>query len=181
MSPHHPSARTTTAARPGRSAPGTSHGRTARRGVAAALAALLVAGCGVDEGPANNAPGMNVRVDDIAVRYAHLEDPDAAGAGHRVGDDVPLYLWFVNESGEPAQLTEVSSPVATDVSLSEGRAPVDLPVGTLVDLGPDERHFVLEDITTRIRGAEFVPVSLAFSTGTVVEIMVEAIEIGPID
>lgn len=156
------------------------HGR-AGLGAGLALAITVLAGCAADDAAANNPPGMNVRVNDISVRYAHLEDPDSPGTGYREGDDVPLYLWLVNESGAEAALTEVSSPIATGVTLTEGQTPVDLPVGTLVELGPDDPHFVLEGITTQIRGAEFVPVNLTFSDGTAVEIMVEAIEIGPID
>jgi periplasmic copper chaperone A len=146
----------------------------------AAAVALLTSCTGPAQGT-NNPPGTNVRVDDIAIRYAHLEDPDAPGTGYRVGDDIPLYLWFVNESADEAALTDVSSPVATGVSLDGGRTPVELPTDTLVDLGPDGPHFVLEDITTQVRGAEFIPVDLTFSDGTVVQIMVEAIEVGPLD
>lgn len=174
--------------RPARLDAGDATGRRHRRrharaglGAGLALATTVLAGCAADDTAPNNPPGMNVRVNDILVRYAHLEDPDSPGTGYRAGDDVPLYLWFVNESGAEAALTEVSSPVATDVTLTEGQTPVDLPVGTLVEMGPENPHFVLEDITTRIRGAELVPVDLTFSDGTVVEIMVEAIEIGPLD
>lgn len=148
-------------------------------GCSAAIA-LLTACAGPAQGE-NNPPGTNLRVNDIAIRYAHLEDPDAPGTGYRVGDDIPLYVWLVNEGTDEAALTGVSSPVAAAVSLDGGQTPVDLPTDTLVDLGPDNAHFVLEDITTQIRGAEFIPVDLMFSDGTTVEIMVEAIEIGPLD
>lgn len=146
--------------------------------------AIALTGCGDAEQPENNPPGTNVRVNDISVRYAHLEDPDAPGTGHRVGDDIALYLWFVNESSEPAALTEVSSPIATEVTMTSGQTPVDLPLGALVELGPDDPHFVLEDITTQVRGSEFVPVNLTFSDGSRVEIMVQPLDIdlkGPVE
>ena len=146
-----------------------------------AAAAMLLTACGGPAPVSSNPPGTNLRVNDIAIRYAHLEDPDAPGTGYRVGDDIPLYLWFVNESSEEASLTAVDSPVAGDVTMDGGQFPVELPTGTLVDLGPDGPHFVLQDITTQVRGAEFIPVDLTFSDGTVVEIMVEAIEVGPLD
>jgi copper(I)-binding protein len=138
---------------------------------------MLLAGCGADEVAENNPPGMNVRVDGIAIRYAHLEDPDASDTGYTLGDDIPFYVWLVNESSEPAALTGVSSPIATDVSLDGARTPVDLPLGELVELGPDGPHFVLEDITSQVRGAEFVPVTLTFEDGTEVEIMVQAVDV----
>ena len=155
--------------------------RTGGQALGLALAATLLAACGADADPETNPPGTNLKVGDISIRYAHLEDPDAPGTGYRPGDDVSLYLWFVNESDEPAELAEISSSVATSVALTEGTTPVELPVGELVEMGPDDPHFVLRDITTQIRGAEFIPVTLTFSDAPAVEIMVEAIEIGPLD
>lgn len=155
-------------------------GRLARAAVAVLVAAPL-AGCYSAADAEVNPPGRNLRVNDIAIRYAHLDDPDTPGTGYRPGDDVPLYLWLVNESGEPAALAGVSSSIAQDVTLTEGDLPVDLPVGELVDLGPDNAHFVLREITTQVRGAQFVPISLTFADGSEVEFEVEAIEAGPPD
>jgi copper(I)-binding protein len=148
------------------------------RWTGAAALATLVTACGPSQGAENNPPGTNVTVDGIAIRYAHLEDPDAPGTGYREGDDIPFYVWLVNRSGEPASLTGVSSAIATDVSLDGATTPVDLPPGDLVDLGPDGPHFVLADITGQVRGAEFVPVTLTFGDGTEVEILVQAVDVG---
>lgn len=157
----------------------------ARRTVAVAgvLAAVLTLGACArgQEFVENNPPGTNVTVNGISVRYAHLEDPDTPGTGYVSGDDVPLYLWLENESSDEATLVDVASEIASDVTLDGAQIPVELPIGTLVEMGPDDPHFVLEDITTQIRGAELVPVTLTFSDGSEVEIMVEAIEVGAID
>ncbi|WP_298459879.1 copper chaperone PCu(A)C [uncultured Cellulomonas sp.] len=152
-------------------------------GVVGVLATALTLGaCGRgQEFVENNPPGANVTVNDISVRYAHLEDPDTPGTGYVPGDDVPLYLWLQNESSQDATLVEVSSEIASGVTLEGAQPPVELPIGTLVEMGPDDPHFVLEDITTQIRGAELVPVTLTFSDGARVEIMVEAVEVGAID
>jgi copper(I)-binding protein len=172
----HRRARPLSARRPRRHGPR----RSAPAGTAIVVAAAL-SGCAAGQGAENNPPGTNVRVDGIAIRYAHLEDPDAPGTGYTPGDDIAFYVWLVNESTEPAELVDVSSPIATDVSLDGAQTPVDLPIGTLVDLGPDGPHFVLEDITTQVRGAELVPVTLTFAEGPEVEIMVEAVEVSPLD
>jgi copper(I)-binding protein len=163
----------------------TSHRRRPpRRGSRAlALAATVAcaASCASPDQGENNPPGTNLRVNDIAIRYAHLEEPDAPGTGYTSGDDIPFYVWLVNESADDVSLVDVSSPIATTVSMDGGQMPVELPPGTLVDLGPDNPHVVLADITTQVRGAQFVPVELTFSDGVSVEIMVEAIEVGPLD
>jgi len=118
-------------------------------------------------------------VNDIAIRYAHLENPDGKDA-YQEGDDIPLYLWAVNESDTAAQLSAASSPIAADVSLSQGSLPVSLGTGNLVDLGLSRPHLVLRHINTQVRGAEFVPVTITFGDGTRVQMMVEAIDVkGP--
>ncbi len=126
-----------------------------------------------------NSPGTNLKVNDIAIRYAHLENPDGED-GYQKGDDIPLYLWAVNESDTAAQFSAASSPIAADVSLSQGSLPVSLGTRKLVDLGPSRPHLVLRQINTQVRGAEFVPVTITFGDGTRVQMMVEPIDVkGP--
>lgn len=148
-----------------------------RGAVAAVLLSVAVAtACGDEPMPQTRPPGTNVTVDDIAIRYAHLEDPPGPD-GWQPGDDVPFYVWLVNESGEAAALTAASSPIAASVTPVQGAFPLDLPQGELVQLGPDGAHLVLRDIDRQVRGAEFVPVTLTLSDGRVAELDVEAIDV----
>lgn len=139
------------------------------------LISVVLAGC-AEEMPDTRPPGTNVRVNDISIRYAHLEAP-VDEDGWQPGDDVPLYLWVVNESGEPAALTAASSPIATSVSPVGEELPLELPTGELLQLGPEGEYLVLEDIDRQVRGAEFVPVELTLGDDTVVQIQVEAIDV----
>lgn len=145
--------------------------------MAAVFATSVLSGCAQDD-PGVNSPGTNLRVNDVAIRYAHLENTEDED-GWVEGDDVPLYLWFQNEADESALVTSVESPLATSVALTDGALPLSLPPGRLVQMGPREDHFVLEDIRTQIRGQEFVPVVLTFADGTSVEFEVEAIDVNP--
>ncbi len=147
-----------------------------------AVALLSVAGalvsCGGENGPFGNAPGANAQVGDIAIRYAHLEDPENSDS-YPAGADVPFYVWLQNEGDRPVQLADVTSDLATRVSMTEGELPVELPVAQLVEFGPSERHFILEDITRQIRAQDLVDVTLTFSDGSRAELEVEGVEVQP--
>ena len=145
------------------------------RTAGAALLLGALAGCSAPATAEVESPGTNLRVDDVAIRYAHLEAPEDPD-GWEAGSDVPLYLWFVNDGQEPVEVTGVSSPLATSVSLSEGALPVQLPPGELVELSPRTRHVVLEDIERQIFGQDLIPVEVAFGDGTEVEFDVEAVD-----
>jgi len=159
--------------------------RSLRRRRSAGVVGLVVAGLAlsacVNEVELTNPPGANVGVNGIKVRYAHFEDPDTPGTGYVPGDDVPLYLWLENEASDEVELVDVSAAITSDVTLDGAEMPVELPIGTLVEMGPDDPHFVLEDITSQLRGAEMIPVTLSFSNGAEIEILVEAIEVDAID
>ena len=144
-------------------------------GAAATLALVgALAGC-YDAGTGDvDSPGTNLRVDDLAIRYAHLEDD--AGAGHDEGADVPLYLWLVNEGEQPVEVAGITSPLTGSVVLTEGQLPLVVPPRDTLQLGPEGQHAVLEDIERDIRGSEFVTVELAFGDGREVEFDVEAVK-----
>jgi copper(I)-binding protein len=142
------------------------------------LGAVALTSCGAEEPDFGDSPGANVEAGDVAVRYAHLEDPEDADR-YPSGADVPFYVWLLNESDDVVQLTTVSAELSDSVALTYGQLPVELPPGELVALGPDGRHFVLEGIDREIRAQDLIPVELTFSDGASAEIEVEAIEVDP--
>lgn len=122
-----------------------------------------------------NSPGTNLSVNNIAFRYAHLENPRDPD-GWQEGDDVPLYMWLLNQSDTEAEIVSVTSPLASDVVLNDGELPLTLPPEELLELGPEGRHFVMQDIDYQIFGQEFVPVQVTLGDGTEVEFDVEAVD-----
>lgn len=141
-------------------------------------AALLATSCSASPTTVGDSPGTNLEVDGVKIRYAHLqppEDPD----GWEAGDDVPLYVWLHNSSGETRTLVGASSPVASRVSLSEGSLPVDLPRMEWRQLERGKPHLVLHDIKEQVRGAEFVTVTLRFASGREAVMQVEAVDPQP--
>jgi copper(I)-binding protein len=145
---------------------------------AALAAGFLATSCATSPTTVGDSPGTNLEVDGVKIRYAHLqppEDPD----GWEAGDDVPLYVWLHNSSGEPRTLVGASSPVASRVTLSEGTLPVDLPRMEWLQLERGKPHLVLHDIEEQVRGAEFVTVTLTFASGREAVMRVEAVDPQP--
>lgn len=139
---------------------------------------LLLTSCATYRSTVGDSPGTNLEVDGVKIRYAHLEAPEDPD-GWQAGDDVPLYVWLHNSSGEARALAGASSPVAEKVTLSEGSFPVDLPQMEFVELERGAPHLVLHDIDRQVRGAEFIPVTLEFESGLTAVMQVEAVEPDP--
>ncbi|WP_455355724.1 copper chaperone PCu(A)C [Streptomyces sp. SYSU K217416] len=145
-------------------------GRSALATVIVGLA-LVLSGCGSDEGfdPEEwNAPGQNARVGSVLIRYAHLAEPRAEP--WKAGDDVPAYLWLVNEGSEPDTLLGASTPAAASVDLVQPdgkQLPEGLPLqpGRLYQLEPGKTHLVLRDVRQTIRGGDYVKVTVRFEKG----------------
>ena len=142
------------------------------------VAAFLTTSCATTRTTVGDSPGTNLEVDGVKIRYAHLEAPEDPD-GWEKGDDVPLYVWLHNSSGEARELVDASSPVASRVSLSEGTLPVDLPRMEWLQLERGRPHLVLHDITEQVRGAEFVTVTLRFASGREAVMRVEAVDPQP--
>lgn len=122
-----------------------------------------------------NSPGTNLSVNNVAFRYAHLENP-RDDDGWQEGDDVPLYMWLLNQTDTETEIVSVTSPLTSDVVLADGELPLELPPGELLELGPDGQHLVMQDIEYQFFGQEFVPVQVTLGDGTEVEFDVEAID-----
>ncbi len=133
-----------------------------RRILLTLLALATTTGCANHRNTFGDAPGTNLSVNGVAIRYAHLEAPDDP-AGWQPGDDVPLYVWLLNESDENRSLSGASSVIAPRVTLSTGAWPVPLPQGKWVQLERSQTHLVLHDVTEQVRGALFVSVTLEIS------------------
>ena len=152
--------------------------RSIRLTPAAVTAALLITSCASSPTTVGDSPGTNLEVDGVKIRYAHLEAPEDPD-GWEAGDDVPLYVWLHNSSGEDRELVGASSPVASEVTLSEGTLPVDLPRDDWLELERGRPHLVLHDIEEQGRGAEFVTVTLTFASGREAVMQVEAVDPQP--
>lgn len=152
--------------------------QTLRTATATLAAALLATSCATSPTTVGDSPGTNLEVDGVKIRYAHLEAPEDPD-GWEQGDDVPLYVWLHNSSGEPRRLVGASSPVASAVTLSEGALPMDLPTMEWLQLERGQPHLVLRDIEEQVRGAELVPVTLRFASGREAVMEVEAVDPHP--
>ncbi|MFD5002664.1 copper chaperone PCu(A)C [Streptomyces mutabilis] len=147
-----------------------ARGRAARAAAAAVLAAtaLALTGCGGDDGfelQDWHAPGQNASVGDVLIRYAHVAEPE--GEPWQVGDDVPAYVWLVNEGDEPDRLVGASSSGAESVDIvNAGGKPlpdgVELPPDKLRQLEPDRNHLLLRDVRQVVRGGDFMKITLNF-------------------
>ncbi|WP_169743409.1 copper chaperone PCu(A)C [Knoellia sinensis] len=156
----------------------SSHIASIRRAATAVTAVLVLTSCATYPTTTGDSPGTNLEIDGVKIRYAHLEAPEDPD-GWETGDDVPLYVWLHNSSGEPRTLTGASSPIASKVTLSEGAFPVDLPTMEWAQLERGAPHLVLHDIEEQVRGAEFVTVTLEFASGRTAVMDVEAVDPNP--
>lgn len=155
---------------------GMSTYRQRSTAVAIALAgSLLTTSCVAYRTTTGDSPGTNLEVDDVKIRYAHLEAPEDPD-GWEEGDDVPLYVWLHNSSGEDRALTGASSPIASRVTLSGGSLPVDLPQMAWLQLERGKPHLVLHDVNAQVRGAELIPVTLEFASGMTAVMRVEPLD-----
>ncbi|MFG3660099.1 copper chaperone PCu(A)C [Streptomyces sp. NPDC047706] len=111
-----------------------------------------------------NPPGANARVGQVLIRFAHLAEPP--DGPWEQGDDVPLYAWFFNEGQEADRLVGAETTVASSVDIVNAggtvRGPVELPPRQLVELEEGRTHLLLKDVRQRIRGGEFVWITLRF-------------------
>ncbi|MGC9379843.1 copper chaperone PCu(A)C [Streptomyces sp. MH13] len=145
-------------------------GRTARSAAATVLAAgtLALSGCGGDDSfelQDWHAPGQNASVGDVLLRYAHVAEPK--GEPWRPGDDVPAYVWLMNEGDSADRLVGAGSPDAESVGIvnADGKALPDgvaLPPDKLRQLEPGNNHLLLRDVREVVRGGDFLKITLNF-------------------
>ncbi|MFP8905474.1 MULTISPECIES: copper chaperone PCu(A)C [Streptomyces] len=151
--------------------------RALRRVLAPLLAAVLAftaAGCGGGEGdepggiagPGEvDSPGANAAIGSVLVRYAHLAEP--TDGPWQVGSDVPLYAQLYDREPPADRLVAAESPAAESVEIVAQGGEV---VEGGVELSPDKSvgleeggtYLVLRDVRQRIRGGDFVWVTLHF-------------------
>ncbi|MFB6550595.1 copper chaperone PCu(A)C [Streptomyces sp. NPDC056405] len=147
-----------------------TRGRTARSAAAAVLAAtaLALSGCGGDDSfelQDWHAPGQNASVGDVLIRYAHVAEPK--GEPWQPGDDVPAYVWLMNQGDKTDRLVSASSPNAESVNIvnADGKPlpnGVELPPNKLQQLEPTNHHLLLRDVREVVRGGDFMKITLNF-------------------
>ncbi|MFB7091445.1 copper chaperone PCu(A)C [Streptomyces sp. NPDC056296] len=147
-----------------------TRGRTARSAAAAVLAAtaLALSGCGGDDSfelQDWHAPGQNASVGDVLIRYAHVAEPK--GEPWQPGDDVPAYVWLMNQGDKTDRLVSASSPNAESVNIvnADGKPlpnGVELPPNKLQQLEPTNNHLLLRDVREVVRGGDFMKITLNF-------------------
>ncbi|GAB2899416.1 hypothetical protein GCM10027074_77640 [Streptomyces deserti] len=144
--------------------------------VAGCLAAAWgVTGCGGNDNE-YNPPGANARVGSVLIRYAHIAEPP--DGPWEKGSDAPFYLWLFNQGERPDRLIGAETTVARSVDIVTGdgavRGPVELPTDKLVELEKGRPHLLLRDLNERIRGGDFVWITLRFERAGEVALQVHS-------
>jgi copper(I)-binding protein len=149
--------------------------RTLRRLLAPLLAAALAltaAGCGdtddrgeIAGGGEVDSPSANAGIGSVLVRYAHLAEP--TDGPWKEGSDVPLYAQLYDQDPPADRLVAAESPAAESVEIvSQGGEVVEGGVKLTPDksIGLEEggTYLMLRDLQQRIRGGDFVWVTLHF-------------------
>ncbi|MFC7896072.1 copper chaperone PCu(A)C [Streptomyces sp. NPDC057381] len=147
-----------------------TRGRAARTAAAAVVAAtaLALTGCGGDDSFELrdwHAPGQNASVGDVLVRYAHVAEPK--GEPWQIGDDIPAYVWLLNEGDKTDRLVSASSSDAESVDIvnADGKPlpdGVELPPNQLQQLEQGKSHLLLRDVRQVVRGGDFMKITLNF-------------------
>ncbi|MEU0216762.1 copper chaperone PCu(A)C [Streptomyces sp. NPDC006265] len=144
--------------------------------LAGCLAAMGTTGCAGDDDITHNPPGANARVGPVLIRYAHIaEPPDGPWAE---GEDAPFYLWLFNQGQRPDRLLGAETTVARSVDIvsADGavRGPVGVPTGKLVEFEKGRAHLLLRDLHQRIRGGDYVWITLRFERAGEVALQVHS-------
>ena len=149
---------------------------TARRVTALAFAVGLTAACG-EESPdvdTSGAIGPDAEVtDELSVLQVQIAYP--ADGVYEVGEDAPLYLGIANTGPGEDGLIDVRGPDFTDARITvDGRpAPIRVLPGDNVYVGAEgSPSVVLEDLTTELRSAQSIPVTIVFEDAG--EVTIEA-------
>ncbi|MGE0297942.1 copper chaperone PCu(A)C [Pseudonocardia sp.] len=144
------------------------------KGIAAAAAALLLAGCGAGQltgtsTQGSSSGGANGSAGNILVRDAEIEFGTAAPAAvvFPAGASAPLMMHIVNQGYAADTLVSASSPIASSVQvggateLPGGQA---LLVGTAPELlpGTQATQLTLVGLTEPVRAGLTYPVELTF-------------------
>jgi copper(I)-binding protein len=145
---------------------------THARGSLLAVATLLVIGlcgaCGYEDGSEEerqNPPGATADVGAVSIQFAHVAEP--RDEPWQEGDDVPAYLRVLNEGRQPDALVGAETPVADSVTIvgADGQelpGGVPLPPHEPRELYEGKSHLVLNDIHERLRGGDYLDLTLRF-------------------
>ena len=145
-------------------------------GVGAAVAALLLSGCGAGQltgtsTQGSSAGGANAVAGGIVVRDAEIQfgaGPVAAAVAHPAGSTAPLQMRIVNQGGTADRLVFASSPFASAVQIS---GVTDIPAGqalvvngstTAAVPGTRTAQITMTGLVNDIRAGLTYPVVLTF-------------------
>lgn len=157
------------------------HGRRLLTLVVSATLATLVSGCaiaGEHQDPTSRADGDNVSMRGMQLRNIFVLGP-APGETLPAGGTAEVYVTLINQRAEPDRLVSVEAPeFARSVQLIGG--PVTLPPGEVVlpgGRGPAEvvdprgpgPGVILQDLTTQLRGGEYIRLTFRFAEAGTVE------------
>lgn len=144
-------------------------------GVGAAIAALLLSGCGAGQltgtsTQGSSGGGADAAVGDIVVRDAEIQfgTGPAEAVAHPVGSSAPLQMHIVNEGATADRLVFASSPFSAAVQIS---GTTDIPAGQALVVGgtpttavPGTRtaQITMTGLVNDIRAGLTYPVVLTF-------------------
>ncbi|MEO3799321.1 copper chaperone PCu(A)C [Nonomuraea sp. B1E8] len=149
---------------------------------AAFLAAPVLAGCGAGFDATTNQPyapnEAQVLIEKgaygtrgIHIPQAFILGPDS-GAQLAWRGSAPVYLNILNKSDAPDTLEKVSAGGMGEVKVT---APIQLPVGQLVNTGKPTPQIMLESIPKSLRGGESIKLDLQFAKAGVVSMNVPVV------
>ncbi|WP_181958430.1 copper chaperone PCu(A)C, partial [Nonomuraea deserti] len=149
---------------------------------AAFLAAPVLAGCGAGFDATTNQPyapnEAQVLIEKGAYGTRGIHIPQAFILGPDPGAQLawrgsaPVYLNILNKSGAPDTLEKITAGGMGEVKVT---APIQLPVGQLVNTGKPTPQIMLESIPKSLRGGESIKLDLQFAKAGVVSMNVPVV------
>ncbi len=122
--------------------------------------------CGGGAAQTHNAPGATADVNSLAIRYAHIAEPDD-GVWAK-GSDVAAYLWVLNQGERSDRLVAASSPAADSTAIVDQQGKslpggVELPPHEARQMYRDGPHLLLRGIHEELRAGDYVKLTVRFS------------------
>jgi copper(I)-binding protein len=109
----------------------------------------------------------------IFIPQVFILGPDP-GSTIPVGGRASLYLSVVNNGTQPDALVAVA-PIGQQITSVEGAEPIQVPVGTLVNMGQPSPKLTVTGLKVALRGGESIPLTLRFQNAGDIPITVPVV------